>query len=60
MSEIDYKYSLDDKYLIEEGRVFLSGTQALVKLPLLQRKIDQNNNINTAGFISGYPGSPLG
>ena len=60
MSEIDYKYSLDDKYLIEEGRVFLSGTQALVKLPLLQRKIDQNNSINTAGFISGYPGSPLG
>ena len=60
MSEIDFKYSLDDKYLIEEGRVFLSGTQALVKIPLLQRKIDQNNNINTAGFISGYPGSPLG
>ena len=44
MSEIDYKYSLDDKYHIEEGRVFLSGTQALVKLPLLQRKIDQNNS----------------
>ena len=60
MSKVDLDYSLDDKYLLDEGRVFLSGTQALVKLPLIQKKIDELNNLNTAGFISGYPGSPLG
>ena len=60
MSKVDLDYSLDDKYLFDEGRVFLSGTQALVKLPLIQKKIDELNNLNTAGFISGYPGSPLG
>ena len=60
MSNIDLNYALDDKYLLDEGRVFLSGTQALVKLPLIQKKIDELNGLNTAGFISGYPGSPLG
>ena len=60
MSEVNLDYSLDDKYLLDEGRVFLSGTQALVKLPLIQKKSDESNNLNTAGFISGYPGSPLG
>ena len=60
MSKVDLDYTLDDKYLLDEGKVFLSGTQALVKLPLIQKKIDKLNGINTAGFISGYPGSPLG
>jgi len=60
MSKVDLDYTLDDKYLLDEGKVFLSGTQALVKLPLIQKKIDELNGINTAGFISGYPGSPLG
>src|SRR5690606_12733332 len=52
--------SLDDKYLASEGRVFMSGTQALVRLPLVQRRRDQAAGLNTAGFISDYRGSPLG
>ena len=52
--------TLDDKYSLENGRAFMSGTQALVRLPLLQRKRDGMNGLNTAGFISGYRGSPLG
>ncbi len=52
--------SLDDKYRFTEGRVFLSGTQALVRLPLVQRARDKAAGLNTGGFISGYRGSPLG
>jgi len=53
-------YSLEDRYARERGRVFLTGTQALVKLPLMQRALDRAAGLNTAGFISGYRGSPLG
>ncbi|MGI9203708.1 MAG: indolepyruvate ferredoxin oxidoreductase family protein [Woeseiaceae bacterium] len=53
-------YALDDRYQRASGRVFLTGTQALVRLPLMQRMIDQSAGLNTAGFISGYRGSPLG
>lgn len=52
--------SLDDKYALESGRVFMSGIQALVKLPMMQRSLDALQGRNTAGFISGYRGSPLG
>jgi len=52
--------SLDDKYSLENGRAFMSGVQALVRLPMLQRKRDAFAGLNTAGFISGYRGSPLG
>ena len=52
--------SLDDKYTLERGRAFMSGTQALVRLPMLQRERDRAAGLNTAGFISGYRGSPLG
>src|SRR6059058_3936074 len=52
--------TLDDKYSLDYGRAFMSGVQALVKLPMLQRLRDQQAGKNTAGFISGYPGSPLG
>ena len=52
--------TLDDKYALETGRAFMSGVQALVRLPMLQRKRDAIFGINTAGFISGYRGSPLG
>ncbi|MGO8955453.1 MAG: indolepyruvate ferredoxin oxidoreductase family protein [Rhodomicrobium sp.] len=51
---------LDEKYRAEAGEVFITGVQALVKLPLLRREIDAKNGLNTAGFISGYRGSPLG
>src|ERR1700723_3824258 len=52
--------NLDDKYQMDAKRIFLSGTQALVRLPMLQREHDRARNLNTAGFISGYRGSPLG
>lgn len=52
--------SLDDKYSLETGNAFMSGVQALVRLPMLQRKRDAAAGLNTAGFISGYRGSPLG
>ena len=51
---------LDDKYRLDTKRIFLSGTQALVRLPMLQRERDRAHGLNTAGFISGYRGSPLG
>ncbi|WP_260854683.1 indolepyruvate ferredoxin oxidoreductase family protein [Paraburkholderia sp. BCC1884] len=52
--------NLDDKYTKTEGRVYLSGIQALVRLPILQRLRDQAAGLNTAGYVSGYRGSPLG
>ena len=52
--------SLDDKYALERGRIFLTGTQALVRLPMVQRQRDVAAGLNTACFISGYRGSPLG
>jgi len=51
--------TLDDKYTLQRGRAFMTGTQALVRLPLLQRDRDLAAGLNTAGFISGYRGSPL-
>ncbi|MEQ9641204.1 MAG: indolepyruvate ferredoxin oxidoreductase family protein [Alphaproteobacteria bacterium] len=51
--------TLDDKYTAERGRVFLTGVQALVRLPLMQRQRDLAAGLNTAGFITGYRGSPL-
>ncbi len=52
--------TLDDKYALANGRAFMSGVQALVRLPMLQRVRDMAAGLNTAGFISGYRGSPLG
>ncbi len=54
------KVSLDDKYTLDSGRVFLTGTQALVRLPMMQRQRDVAAGLNTGCFISGYRGSPLG
>ncbi|QMW24461.1 indolepyruvate ferredoxin oxidoreductase family protein [Sandaracinobacteroides saxicola] len=51
---------LDDRYAVEGERIFLSGTQALVRLALVQRARDAAAGLNTGGFISGYRGSPLG
>jgi indolepyruvate ferredoxin oxidoreductase len=54
------KATLDDKYTLEHGRVFLTGSQALVRLLLLQRERDLRSGLNTGGYVSGYRGSPLG
>ena len=52
--------SLQDKWEQTSGRVFLNGTQALVRVLLLQKQFDKRRGLNTAGYISGYRGSPLG
>ncbi len=52
--------SLDDKYTATEGKIFLSGIQALVRLPMIQKLRDEAAGLDTAGFVSGYRGSPLG
>jgi len=55
-----HEITLDDKYRIARGHAFMTGTQALVRLPMLQRTRDLAAGLNTAGFISGYRGSPVG
>ncbi|MFZ6672813.1 indolepyruvate ferredoxin oxidoreductase family protein [Undibacterium sp. Xuan67W] len=57
---IDNDITLDDKFTLERGRAFMTGTQALLRLMMLQRQADEKAGLNTAGFISGYRGSPLG
>ncbi|MDA0979481.1 MAG: indolepyruvate ferredoxin oxidoreductase family protein, partial [Proteobacteria bacterium] len=52
--------SLDDKYALDETRAYITGIEALVRLPILQHQRDLDRGLNTAGFISGYRGSPLG
>ena len=60
MSAKSEGFSLDAKYTEEQGRIFLSGIQALVRLPLDQHRADRRRGLNTATFVSGYRGSPLG
>ena len=52
--------TLDDKYTLDAGRIYLTGTQALVRLPMTQFRRDKALGLDTAGYISGYRGSPLG
>jgi indolepyruvate ferredoxin oxidoreductase len=52
--------TLDSKYEREAGTIILTGVQALVRLPLARKRLDRAAGLNTAGFISGYRGSPLG
>src|SRR5262245_43352150 len=52
--------ALDDKYDLSKGRIFATGYQALVRLCLMQKELDRRAGLNTAGYISGYRGSPLG
>ncbi|HSG63902.1 MAG TPA: hypothetical protein VLD39_02835, partial [Gammaproteobacteria bacterium] len=52
--------TLEDKYEARDGAVYITGTQALVRLPLMQRQLDVAAGLNTAGYISGYRGSPVG
>jgi indolepyruvate ferredoxin oxidoreductase len=60
MTQALRKVSLKDKYELTEGTAFMSGLQALARLPIVQRRRDIAAGLNTAGFISGYRGSPLG
>ena len=52
--------SLDDKYDLSKARVFVTGTQAVARVLLMQKERDRRAGLNTAGFVSGYRGSPLG
>ena len=54
------KVSLDDKYALDIARAYMTGIEALVRLPMLQQERDRAAGLNTAGFVSGYRGSPLG
>lgn len=62
MSPLPHRYetTLEDKYSASEGWVYMTGTQALVRLPLQQRLRDQSAGLNTGGYVSGYRGSPMG
>ncbi len=52
--------TLDDKYDLTQGRVFVTGYQALIRATLMQQERDRLAGLNTAGYVSGYRGSPLG
>src|SRR4028119_430146 len=52
--------ALDDKYDLAKERVFITGTQAVIRMLLMQRERDRRAGLNTAGFVSGYRGSPIG
>ncbi len=54
------QFTLNDKYTLETGKVLLTGTQALVLLTLMQRRRDITEGLKTAGYVTGYRGSPLG
>ncbi|MGA1074514.1 MAG: indolepyruvate ferredoxin oxidoreductase family protein [Ilumatobacteraceae bacterium] len=56
----DAAYRLTDRYHVEDGRVFLSGLQAIARLPVDQIRIDRRVGLSTAAFVSGYQGSPVG
>ncbi len=60
VTTVNHDYRLADNLEAVRGQVFLTGTQALVRLPLMQAALDQAAGLNTGGFISGYRGSPLG
>jgi len=54
------KYALEDRYRADHTESFLTGTQALAHLPIEQMLVDRRNSLDTATFVCGYPGSPLG
>ena len=54
------RVALDDKYDLAQSRVYITGSQAIVRLALMQHARDRKAGLNTAGYISGYRGSPLG
>ena len=58
-AEPGHEITLDDKWTLERGRAFMTGTQALIRLPMLQHERDLKAGLNTAGYITGYRGSPV-
>ncbi len=60
LERVERPVQLADRYVLRDGEVFLTGLQALVRIPVEQHRMDERNGLRTATFISGYPGSPLG
>ena len=52
--------SLDDKYDLTKDRIYISGPQVFVRLMLMQKAMDERAGLNTAGYVTGYRGSPVG
>jgi indolepyruvate ferredoxin oxidoreductase len=59
-TETRFLLTLEDRYTVEEGRIYLNGMQALLRLLLDQQRADRRRGLDTAGLVSGYPGSPVG
>ena len=55
-----HSVSLDDKYDLTKAHVFVTGYQALIRALLMQKELDRRSGLNTAGYVTGYRGSPLG
>ena len=60
LTRVERVVELADRYELRDGDVYLTGLQALVRIPVEQNRLDKSNGLKTATFISGYPGSPLG
>ena len=60
LEPVERTVQLEDRYALRDGDVFLTGLQAVVRIPVEQHRMDERNGLRTATFISGYPGSPLG
>ena len=60
MEQVERAVQLADRYELRDGEVYLTGLQAIVRIPVEQNRMDKRNGLRTATFISGYPGSPLG
>jgi indolepyruvate ferredoxin oxidoreductase len=60
MANTNAAFSLDDKYAVEDGAIYLTGMQALLRLMIDRKRLDRREGLNTAGFVCGYPGSPVG
>src|SRR5690606_8756641 len=52
--------TLDDRFDLSRERIFLSGAQAIIRMLLMRSELDRRAGLNTAGFVSGYRGSPVG
>ena len=58
--EFQDPFTLERRFTLDEGPIYLNGTQALLRMMLDQRRLDVRNGLDTAGFVCGYPGSPVG
>ncbi|MGV1007492.1 MAG: indolepyruvate ferredoxin oxidoreductase family protein [Dermatophilaceae bacterium] len=60
MTAVAHRLTLSDRFTVDDGLIYLTGVQALLRMPIGQRRADVARGLHTATFISGYPGSPVG